>query len=1337
MDPLLAYIPMDRCQAMAAGRPLPDRGEGAVLFADISGFTVLTEALAAELGPQAGPEELTRQLNRVYGALIAEVDAYRGSVIGFAGDAITCWFDGDDGRRGLACAMAMQAATSQFAELRTPAGVRIPVAIKIALVTGPVRRFLAGDPAIGLVDVLAGKTLDRMAAAEHLANRGEVIVSDEICSRFTGQLHLLERRQDTGSGEWFHVATADPDLAPRSPWPELPAGGIPVEAARPWLLPAVYQRLSRGQGEFLAELRPAVALFLKFTGIDYDRDPESGQKLDAYLRWVQLIVQRYEGALIQLTIGDKGSYLYVAFGAPQAHDDDPARAAAAALDLQALPAELSYIRGVQIGVCRGQMRAGAYGGPTRRTYGVLGDRTNLAARLMGIAAPGETLCDHETYRAAANVLDFETLPPVRVKGKAELVRVYRPTGERVGSQVGRSPAGGAGCALIGRQAESQRLEAALEQVAAGGSRVLVLEGEAGVGKSRLVAALKCRAQEHGLAWLMGAARSIEQHAPYRAWQEILRAYFALETRHSPAEQQAILQRVVVETAPEQLDRLPLLNDIFNLKLPENSFTARLDPSPRRQNLFLLVAALLRAWTREAPLLLVLEDAQWLDSLSWELVTYLTRSLLLYENRLLLVLSLRPPEEGTAAAASLAGLKNLEVVETLPVAPLADAEVAAVAAQVLGLPGGEALHSGLPSELAEMVCRRAEGNPFFAEELVFTLRDQGAIAIDLDPPRCRVVGDLTQAAQALPDTVQGLILARIDRLAPEHQLTLKVAAVIGRTFAYAPLHHTIRQHAGVDEESLRRSLDDLAASDLTPLQAPRPDLTYIFKHIITQDVAYQTLLFSQRRQLHQTAAEWYEAHYPEQLDELAALLAFHYLRAGDDRQALAYLLQAGERSRRLYAQQEAIAHFQNALLCAGRLDAAATAAQRQAIHLALGVLFTDTGQYEAALPHLDLALSLARERGDGDVQAAACRWRARWHELRSEYPAALEWVQTGLAALGERQTAESAELLAVAGLTNTRLGNYAAAREACLAGQAIAGPRPEARAALARICNVLGGIYSMEGHNSRAAEYYQQALDLYAANGDLYGQAVSHNQVANACFFLSRWQEAGDHYRQSRDFFGQVGHIFNHAVVDNNLGGIFNGQGRLDEALACYHAGLQAFERIGGSAYWTGLIHMNLAETFTRRGEIEPACRHLQLSQIDFERAQARDLLPLLKLRFAETALLDGRREEAQAYGEQALALARELQARVEEGSIQRVLGEIAIAGGRFAAAAACLAESLRIQDEVANEFEKARSQMALAHLHLAQGEVQPAKEQLEQCRPVFERLDARLELAEVQKLAKE
>jgi DNA-binding response OmpR family regulator len=437
-DTPAVYIPMDRRQALSRGLALPESTHGAALFADVSGFTPLTESFAREFGLQRGAEEITRQINQIHAALIDSVHKFCGSVVGFSGDAITCWFDraplladsfvpaDPADQRALACALEIQQSMKRFASLSTPGGVRVSIGVKVAVSAGPARRLLVGDPRQQIIDVLAGQTLDNLSAAEHLARSGEIVVPASLAAALGPAAIISDWRQ---GGEFAVISGLTAQPAP-APWPEIPAGAVTPEQAQPWLTAPVFEKVQAGQSAFLSELRPAAPLFLQFGGIDYDRDPLAHAKLDAFLRWVQSVISQYDGIILQLTTGDKGSYIYFVVGAPVAHYDDPARALLAALQLLDLPAEFAQITGLRIGASYGQIRAGAYGGPAQRTYGAIGDKTNLAARLMLAAEPGTILCDDALYEAARERIAFQALPPIAVKGKSQPVSIYRPLGLR-------------------------------------------------------------------------------------------------------------------------------------------------------------------------------------------------------------------------------------------------------------------------------------------------------------------------------------------------------------------------------------------------------------------------------------------------------------------------------------------------------------------------------------------------------------------------------------------------------------------------------------------------------------------------------------------------------------------------------------------------------------------------------------------------------------------------------------------------------------------------------------------------------------------------------------------
>ncbi|MBS0325589.1 MAG: response regulator [Proteobacteria bacterium] len=424
-----AWVPMDRRIALIEGRELSGNVEGCALIADVAGFTVLAEAFAQALGALRGAEELTRQVNRALALVTDEVHRYRGSVIGFGGDAITCWFDGDAARRAVACAFAMQRTLRALEAVTAPGGVEVSLGVKVAVALGRGTRVLAGDPALQVVEALAGAAMHDLGVAAAVARRGEVVVNRRLASALGEAIAVGEWRGE-GDAACVTVAALRVSADP-SPWPALAAEALDDERARPWLAPAVYARVHARQSATLAELRPAATLFLRFGGLDYERDCDAGAKLDNFVRWVQSVTARFEGTLLQLVHDDKGAYFHIVFGVPVSHRDDALRAVRAALALQRPPPEHAGIGNVAAGLGWGALRTGAYGSAAQRAYTAFGDRANLAARLMMAADPGTTLCGEAIHAAAREEIDFEALAPIRVKGFAEPVRIYRPRGEAV------------------------------------------------------------------------------------------------------------------------------------------------------------------------------------------------------------------------------------------------------------------------------------------------------------------------------------------------------------------------------------------------------------------------------------------------------------------------------------------------------------------------------------------------------------------------------------------------------------------------------------------------------------------------------------------------------------------------------------------------------------------------------------------------------------------------------------------------------------------------------------------------------------------------------------------
>jgi class 3 adenylate cyclase len=477
-----------------------ERFPSAVLFADICGFTPLAERLA-QRGP-AGAEDLSGLLNAYFGQLTALIAAHAGEVITFAGDGLLAAWPaaGEDLSaptcRAGQCALAVQAALHGY---EVGSGLRL--SLRIGVAAGEVMALHIGGAGGHWQLLLSGAPVIQASRAEQRASQGHVVLSPEAW-----ELAPNNCQGQVLPGGYLRLTAADACVIP--PAPSRPPEEL-GEVALAYVPEVVRTRLAAGQGEWLAELRRVTPFFLNLLDINPGA-ADLLEPLQLAMAAVQPILQRYEGSLKEVIVDDKGLTLVAVFGLPPlAHEDDPARAARAALVTQRALGELGLR--CAIGLATGRAFCGAVGSDLHREYGTIGEVMNLAARLMQ-AAPGRILCDEATYRAARSHLAFHDLPAISVKGKAEPVTVYQPVEP---TRRTASPP-----AMLGRVEERAVLIERLRALKDGTSGLVVVDGEPGIGKSRLLADLLERAHARQVMSLAGAGDAIEKSTPYHAWRPI-------------------------------------------------------------------------------------------------------------------------------------------------------------------------------------------------------------------------------------------------------------------------------------------------------------------------------------------------------------------------------------------------------------------------------------------------------------------------------------------------------------------------------------------------------------------------------------------------------------------------------------------------------------------------------------------------------------------------------------------------------------------------------------------------------------------------------------------------
>lgn len=867
MTTLNTYIPADRCHALASGLGFPDRQMGAALCADISGFTPFVETMERALGAQRGAEEISGAVNRIFDALVDVVDRRHGSIIAFGGDAMTCWFDADDGRRATRCALDMQVAMATAGNVTVPGASVRSVRLKVTVACGPTRRFQVGNPCTQLLDCLAGSVVDRLAAGDKLSRPGDVLVDEGIARTLSATAQLEGWCESNDKISRFARVTELVGQTTEERWPSLSDEQMDPDLLRAWVLSPVYERLRAGQSRFLAEFRPVAVLFSAFDGLQYDSDSLAGERLDEVMRWAMEIVSRHGGYIFDLNTGDKGSHFLAVFGAPTAHGDDLRRAAAAADELSRAPGRPPGNSGLRIGVNAGRVFAGLYAGRFRSTYRITGDAVNLAARFMQAAQPGQVLLSG----AAGSMLDrrfaIRALNPIDVKGRGVPVAVCELVGPAAASirlSEPRYP-----LPLVGRERELMDISEAVSKAQRGDGNLLAFCADAGIGKSRLVNEAIHSAAASSFTCFAGECQPHATTTAYLPWQPIWNGLFCLTAEGSAEERRRQLEAALAVQAPDEQDLAPLLDRVLNLPMSDNDRTRSMPAMVRKGVLEQFLERCLRRRAATGPICIVIEDVHWIDSLSYDLLSTLSRAV--HGLPVLIVLAYRP-EPSVSRSSWLHNLREIRLGE------LTAPESVRLLEMLMAHVGGAATPS---TRLIDFLAERAQGNPFYIEELVRYVLERG-----IDASK-----ETELAALDLPPSLGSVVLGRIDRLSKSQQLTVKVASVVGRRFPFRWLLGAYR--GTLSEELTVADLETIRDAGLIVADTPAPDLAYVFRHAVVRDVAYETLGFALRQDLHEYLAKFLEDSSAD--ERPVDLLAYHYGRSANTFKEAEYCQLAGERA----------------------------------------------------------------------------------------------------------------------------------------------------------------------------------------------------------------------------------------------------------------------------------------------------------------------------------------------------------------------------------------------------------------------------------------------------------
>lgn len=1362
-----AFIPNPLVQQrLARGTPPPLQAaywHGSLLSVEISGLLALFEYLN-EPGTR-NAQEMLSSTHQLFDGLLTIIHDYSGGVLGtgllqLSGNAFLAFFDADvlgaqHAVHAVNAALALQlriAPHTAWAELPSD----LHLGLRIGLHSGSFFAATVGDKE-HMTLVVAGQHAQRAVLTQESAAPGEIVISEETRAlvkdihseeRRPG-LHLLQympKRPPPSAPEYWGWESGPNTLAVLQQLVER------IDSLQPYLPCGLPRRFLTAtiDAELAGGYRPVTVLCVIFDGLNslLERMGNDAARaalvLNACYQRAQDVIRRYGGSITWLGPGTNGDRLIAFFGTPEANEDDPLRAVRAALDVQAeMPAACAEIAAEvcllgegellqpRMGISTGTAFVGQVGNPLRRAYTVIGAVLEVAVQLATAAGADEIWIAPGTRRLVERHVEFHAKPALHPTGEIRphtgglhplppaIVKRLCSSGVNMPTNTSRTGGLHSLPPLVGRSAELRLLLEFADHVRQGHGQVVALVAEAGVGKTRLIEeVIQSAGSPHHVSDKNAVSETTQpdfriyrvecqhydQTTPYALMSKLLRQILTLSPGNDVRQFQRAVARRLHAYASDLYHFIPVLGDILDLPVKETAITKALSPDQRHERTFELLEALLHIEARHRPLLIVVDDLHWADASSMEFIVRMVQAARTLP--LLLVLSYRPGMLEAEPWLNSAASREITLEDIAP------AYRTALVTGILGDPPPVALMTML---------EQAQGNPFFTEELVYSLIEQGLLRRSFDGWHLHAAPDTV----TLPYNIERVITARLARLDTASREVVCAAAVIGQRFSLHLL-------AGVlaTDGALQQQLLVLEQSGLIRAEA---DGHYSFRHSLLRDITYKHAPYAQRREWHRRAAAILITLPAEHVTNQMELLARHTLLAEEWAQTFTYHLAAGRQAQARHANHEALALYETALAIVPRLTPAPHD-QLLELHEHLGDIYALLGQYDNAVYSFDQALALSK-LGYGastiEDQMRLRRQIASVHRLRADFETAFKWLESAMAMMGDIPALELTRCRLLGAAIYQHQGKFTPALDWAQRGLELA-QQLESVSDQAHAFKLLAAIHGDVGDSAYAVDLAERSLQLYTAIHDLQGQAGAHNNLGIFLFEMGRWAEARTHYESAARLTAIVGNVYEQATVANNLGDVLRSIGDLDGAIAHYQVAQQKWQQ---SLYGSGVVAMNLGATYLLRGDLDLAAQQLELSTGLFDQAGAEGFVAELLRYQAELALARGDTAAALAAGTTSLEYAARLGARMEEGVTRRVLGQVFMVLGNLSAANDALEASLELLREVDSRYELARTRLEIADLAPRLQQYAHGQAALAQARETLQTLGARHDLERVQQIA--
>lgn len=936
-------------------------------------------------------------------------------------------------------------------------------------------------------------------------------------------------------------------------------GETTVDAPRPSILAST--------GATDEDRRLVTVLFcdlVGFTPLSEQLDPEEVREIqDTYFASMSAEIHRYGGTVEKYA----GDAVLAIFGAPTAHEDDPERAVRCALAMQRALAPLetearrrwSVELALRIGINTGEVVRGMRQIDGRSEQSVTGDAVNTAARLQSVAEPGAVMVGAETMRLSHRSVLFGERQAVTLKGKSGAVSAYRVRGLR-DRVMERWQAGADRTPLVGRERELDILLQAWTRSVEGSGQYLALIAEPGMGKSRLVAeAIERIDRSHRVSVLRGRCLSHTQSVSFSLLADLLRSVLGAEERRPPEKAEAMIRGLLQNEDDHTIAMaVDIVSDILGLPTRDSTI-AHLDARIRRHVLVRSLRLLLSALSQRDPTVVVLEDLHWLDAASGAVLAEVIPQV--HALQVFVVVTYRPESPPPFPA--------WPWTQAVQIPPLSEDEIPRLARAVLK---GKALST----ELEHRITERADGNPFFVEELLRSLQDSGSLA-----ERAGKVHLAGITKERLPSTLLEVLLDRLDRLPPPARSVAQVASVIGRNFSVEVLAHA----AQCDERQLQPALGELERAALI-LPRWSAELEYVFRHATIREAAYNTLLLRRRQELHAAVARALVARHPA--DESAEVIAYHYARSQEWNEATFWLERAGDRAAQVYANDTALTHYGEARKRLERIGADETTLAR--LDRKLATVLGRIGLYGQALETGERAARVFRQVDDLEALGSMVALLGHWHLSAGALDEGRRLVRTTIKQLEGSDATWALALLssALAQINLVRSDNEEGMQAA------------ERAAAYARV------------NQTDHSESLQMLAEAEMLRG-MFAHALGRIEECRQTL------EAAKRLAESSGALAILGRVLTH------LGDVSRPLGELDQSRAYLRQAIDVLERVGDPG---AAASLSLAMTLTFMGAWEDARREMERGDTIVRALHITQSASRARLLRGWLALLQGRREEA-------------------------------------------------------------------------------------------------------------